>query len=61
MKNNPEYVETLENLSENQRSAFLDGDWDTFDGQYFSEFSRDIHVIEPFEIPEHWRRYTATD
>jgi phage terminase large subunit len=61
MKNNPEYIEVLENLPENQRRAMLDGDWDAFDGQYFSEFNRDIHVIEPFVIPEEWRRYTATD
>lgn len=61
MDTNPEYVETLENLPEKQRKAMLDGDWDAFDGQYFSEFSRDLHVIEPFIIPKEWRRYTATD
>jgi phage terminase large subunit len=61
MDTNPEYIETLENLPENQRKAMLDGDWDAFDGQYFSEFSRDIHTIEPFVIPKHWRRYVAID
>jgi phage terminase large subunit len=30
-------------------------------GTYFSEFSKGIHVIEPFIIPEHWRRYRAID
>jgi len=30
-------------------------------GVYFKEFSRDIHVIEPFVIPEHWHRYTTKD
>ena len=39
----------------------LYGDWDIFDGQYFSEFKKDIHVIEPFEIPKHWKRYLAMD
>jgi phage terminase large subunit len=61
MQNNPEYIETLENLPENQRRAMLDGDWDAFDGQYFSEFNRDIHTMEPFVIPKHWRRYVAID
>lgn len=61
MQNNPEYVETLESLPEKQRKAMLDGDWDAFDGQYFSEFNRDIHVIEPLVIPKHWRRYVAID
>lgn len=27
----------------------------------FPEFSREIHVIEPFEIPKHWRRWMAVD
>lgn len=30
-------------------------------GTYFKEFSRGIHVIEPFPIPSHWRRYTTKD
>ena len=30
-------------------------------GAYFREFDRNIHVIEPFVIPDHWHRYTAKD
>lgn len=30
-------------------------------GTFFKEFSRGIHVCEPFVIPDHWRRYTAKD
>ena len=30
-------------------------------GNISPEFNRDIHVIEPFEIPVHWRRYRAID
>jgi phage terminase large subunit len=61
MTNNPEYVENLENLPEQRKKAMLYGDWDAFEGQYFSEFDRTIHVIEPFEIPQHWRKYTTKD
>lgn len=61
VKNDPRYVKRLENLPENQKKAFLYGDWDIFEGQFFDEFKRDIHVIEPFEIPEHWKRYLALD
>lgn len=61
MENNPEYVENLENLPEQRKKAMLYGDWDSFEGQYFEEFRRDIHVIEPFVIPKEWRRYTSTD
>lgn len=30
-------------------------------GVYFKEFDRDIHVCEPFVIPDHWRRYFVMD
>ena len=70
MENNPEYVEALENLPEQRRKAMLDGDWDIFEGQFFTEWRDDIdhyddrcftHVIPPFVIPEHWPRYRGFD
>ena len=30
-------------------------------GTYFSEFKREIHVVEPFVIPNTWTRYRALD
>ena len=30
-------------------------------GVFFDDFRREIHVIEPFAIPAHWRRYHAID
>ena len=57
MEHSPEYVRTLENLPEERRKAMLYGDWDIFEGQYFGEFSRELHVIEPFDIPDWWVRY----
>jgi len=58
----PEYVRQLENLPEGGlREMWLNGNWDIFAGQYFSEFDRSIHVCEPFTIPEHWNRYRAMD
>lgn len=61
MENNPEYVENLENLPEMRKRAMLYGDWDAFEGQYFNEWNRDIHVIEPFQIPSHWQRFRSLD
>lgn len=61
MKNDPNYVKRLENLPENERRAFLLGDWDIFAGQYFPEWRRDKHVIKPFKIPEHWRKWRSMD
>ena len=34
----------------------LEGDWDINEGAAFPEFSRRIHVVEPFEIPHSWPR-----
>lgn len=61
MEHDPGYIKKLENLPEDRKRAMLYGDWDVFSGQYFSEFSRRIHVCESFEIPNHWNRYIALD
>ena len=61
MKDDPGYKKRLENLSENDKKALLYGDWDIFDGQYFTEFERNVHVIKPFSIPDHWKRYITLD
>lgn len=61
MERDPDYVRALENLPEDRRKAMLYGDWDIFEGQYFGEFRRDIHVIEPFVIPDNWYRYISID
>lgn len=61
MENDKEYLRTLENLPEDRKQAMLYGNWDVFDGQFFREFKRNVHVIDPFDIPEHWDRYIAMD
>ena len=61
MKNNPEYLQNLQNLPPNLRRAHLDGDWDVFSGQFFPEFRREKHVCSPFEIPLHWQRFRSLD
>lgn len=61
MEHDPDYVRVLENLPEDRKKAMLYGDWNVFEGQYFGEFRSDIHVIEPFEIPSHWKRYISMD
>lgn len=61
MESDPLYVKRLEQLPEKDRKALLEGEWDIFEGQYFTEFRKDIHVIQPFIIPEHWDRYVTLD
>ena len=57
----PGYKERLEQLPESQRKALLYGEWNIFEGQFFGEFSYDIHTVEPFAIPAEWRRYRTID
>jgi phage terminase large subunit len=47
MESNPQYLKVLEALPERIRKAWLEGDWDVYEGQYFGEFDRDIHVLDP--------------
>lgn len=61
MESDPDYINRLELLPEKEKKALLYGDWDIFDGQYFSEFRRDVHVCEPFEIPKDWRIFRTRD
>lgn len=61
LEKDPEYVHMLESLPYELREAWLNGSWDIFAGQYFSEWNRDVHVVEPFVIPPWWRRYITID
>ncbi len=61
LQKDPDYVRRLDNLPEKERKALKFGDWDIFDGQFFPEFNRNIHVCSPFEIPKDWRIYRTRD
>lgn len=57
----PNYMKMLDALPDGIREAWRDGNWDVMQGQYYSEFNRAVHVIEPFEIPDTWKRYRTID
>jgi len=56
-----DYVRGMSMLSKEIQKAWVNGDWNVFSGQYFTEFDEDVHVIEPFDIPNHWRKSAAFD
>lgn len=65
-----DYIFELEQKPEALRNALLRGDWDSFEGQVFTEFVNDpkhygdrlrTHVIDPFDIPLDWPRYMSFD
>lgn len=57
----PNYIDRLDNLPEKERKALKYGDWDIYDGMFFPEFKRSLHVIDSFQIPKEWNRYIAID
>ena len=61
MEASPDYIKTLNALPDHLRKAYLDGEWDVIEGQYFPEYSRDVHVCTPFPIPLEWKRFRAMD
>jgi len=56
-----EYEMMLLSLPEVERKRLLSGDWDVAEGAAFKEFSREIHVTDPVEIPYNWVRVRACD
>lgn len=70
MAADPDYIQQLEALPPKLRKAWLEGDWDIFEGQFFEDFMdrpdhyidrQWTHVIEPFEIPDGWKIYRSFD
>jgi len=56
-----DYEAMLLSLPEQQRRQLLEGDWDIKEGAAFTEFNRDIHVVEPFHIPSNWVKFRSCD
>jgi phage terminase large subunit len=56
------YVETvLESLTGTRRARLKDGRWVQAEGVVYDEWSPELHLIEPFEIPPTWERYLSID
>ncbi|MFV0352206.1 MAG: phage terminase large subunit, partial [Oscillospiraceae bacterium] len=61
MQKDPDYIKRLERLDKKDRDALLHGSWELFEGQFFTEWNRKVHVAKPFIVPPHWRRYICMD
>jgi hypothetical protein len=57
----PGYRQRLLALPDREKKALLYGDWNIFEGQYFTEFDPREHIVSPFEIPPSWRKYRTID
>lgn len=70
LENDPGYLLTLASLPPAERAALLDGNWDSFSGQVFTEWRNDpagwesrrwSHVIAPFQVPDGWPVWRSFD
>lgn len=58
----PGYQQRLDAIPDPaRRAAMRDGDWDQFAGMVFKEFRRDLHTVDPVQLPLSWRRYNGID
>ena len=56
------YVDMLrEGNSESWVQRYLEGSWDVFEGQIWPEFNSLVHIIQPFDIPDEWKRVRSID
>ena len=60
-QNDPAYVQFLEGLPDALKKAWRYGNWDVFTGQYFREWNEEVHVVDPFKIPDSWKRIRGID
>lgn len=62
MLEDPTYADRLRGMgTDDLVRAILEGDWDIIAGQAFEKLRRDIHLIEPFEVPEDWLVFGSFD
>lgn len=57
----PAYLASLQGMPEEMRRAFVEGDWDVFQGQYFTEWRRELHTCAPKQILPHYRKFIMGD
>lgn len=56
------YVESmLATWSPERIKREIEGSFDAFEGMVYHEFRRDLHVIQPFKIPDDWTRVIGVD
>jgi len=58
----PNYINNLYLVGSDQLvQAWLAGDWSAVEGAFFDLWDGRRHVVEPFDIPQHWLRYRSFD
>lgn len=55
------YIEKLKRLTGVRYQRLYLGLWTQAEGAVYPEYSSEVHIVDPFEIPETWRRFRAVD
>lgn len=62
LKNDPEYLGRMkETQSPEMFEAYVEGNWETFEGMAFPDWDPAVHVCAPFQIPDGWKVLRALD
>ncbi len=61
LERDPDYEKRLRERDPDLAEAYIKGNWHIFSGMAFREWNREIHVVEPFEIPWSWPKWRAVD
>lgn len=56
-----ELIEALEQTNPARFRVVGLGEYGLPGGTFFDEFREDVHVVKPFQLPSHWRRYRVLD
>lgn len=56
-----EYLATLDSLTGFMHQRLRLGLWVAAEGMFFTEWNPDMHVVQPFDVPDHWVRWLAVD
>lgn len=61
MEIDPDYMNVLRAMSDEEYRAKALGDWEVATGQFFNNWKPTMHTIAPFHIPADWDRYLCVD
>ena len=59
--NDPVYMANLYSLPELLRKQLLYGDWSAGFGMALDELDENVHLVQPFEVPDNWIQFGSFD
>lgn len=61
MDADPFYELNIRSMGKQYEEALLEGNWDAFSGDFFSDFNKSKMEVEPFKIPDNWNLIGSLD